>query len=125
MILAVSLAYCWKQRPVSRSVTPPSHQYRRHLSGLCPWPEQRNDANPILSLANPSTFCETLAIDVVVSWHSFTGDTLRPVIVSTTTLVKLPVLTASKSMIVTYMRDDVMALGTRNFCRVLSKHFAA
>jgi hypothetical protein len=110
-----SLRCCWRQRPISYSMIPHGHQSRRHVTGSCSWSEHRNDANPILPLANASTLCETLALDVVVSCHPYTRRLLRPVIVSTKTLVKLPVLTASKSMIVTYMRDDVMAFGTRNF----------
>jgi hypothetical protein len=115
MTLTQSFGYSWRQRPVLYSMTPPTRQYRRHLPGSCAWPEHRNDAKPALPLANASALCETLSIDIVVSCRLFTRGILRPVIVSTTTLVKLPVLTAIKSMIVTYMRDDVMALGTRNF----------
>jgi len=119
MTLAQSLEYCWRQQPVSHSMTEPGCRYRRHLPCSCHWSEHRNEANPTLPLANASTLCETLAIDMVVSCDPHTRGTSRPVIVSTTTLVKLPVLTASKSMIVTYMRDDVMALGTRKFCRAI------
>src|SRR5690242_17512352 len=119
MTLAQSLGYCWRQQPVSHSMTQLGCQYRRHLPSSCHWWERRNEANSTLPLANASILCETLAIDVVASCDPHTRGTSRPVIVSTKTLVKLPVLTASKSMIVTYMRDDVMALGTRKFCRAI------
>ena len=72
-----------------------------------------------MRLAHTSTLYKTSARNFVVSCSPYTRGTLLPVIVSMKTLVKLPVLTASKSMIVTYMRDDVMALRTRNFCRAI------
>ena len=78
------------------------------------WPQQTG-VGCHAHLAGISTLIETPGRNDAVSPHSRTRGIVRPVTVSIGTLVKLPVLTAIKSMIVTYMRDDVMALGTRNF----------
>src|SRR5215471_1394379 len=86
--------------------------------------QHKGDTTSTFLLATGFTFREATAANISVSSLLNTRGASRPVIVSTKTLVKVPVLTASKSMIVTYMRDDVIALALITFA-ALSKHFAA